>query len=110
LAFGLNALTTYVGQSLVDTRSAGPVWDTKTTRPRIVYPTDFAVTAELVAESMGSQEVARTKLWPILLSLDPTCPAPPSQGPRHGWLSGALDASEANNDIGEASTTNRSGV
>ena len=66
----------------VDARSAGSLVDTSAETSMVVRPVEFEQLAAVVAESLSSEAVARSKLWPLLDELERA--APPSRYRRQG--------------------------
>ena len=94
LGAGLAALATFVGQDLIESKSAGFLAKTKTAKVQSTTPSELKARLALVNQAMTSRDTAIETLWPLLQTFDPACPKPPTRN-RYQWMIDSLDAIES---------------
>ncbi|MGF1599653.1 MAG: hypothetical protein ACFCVK_22525 [Acidimicrobiales bacterium] len=89
VAVGIQVAARQLQETTVDGRSAGGLVERSTTRSATALPAELAELRSIVAESVVSDAVARTKLRPLLAALGPASPAQPVERlAEAGWAGG----------------------
>lgn len=77
VAFAVQATARQLQRHPVDSRRAGALIDTTRRTSWVVRPVELEQLNSIVAESMSSEAVARSKLWPLMDEIEQAAPSRP---------------------------------